>query len=119
MGKDIRIEIKGSEESSRDFIQAWHAVGQKESAEEPSNRIYFEDLEVLLKVLSPRRLEIIRVLHSSGPSSIRVLAKSLKRDYKNVHGDVVLLQKIGLIERQKDTIAVPWDRIVAEIRLAA
>jgi len=51
--------------------------------------------------------------------SIRALAAALKRDYKNVYQDVKLLVTIGLIVTSKNVLSVPWERIVADVRLAA
>jgi predicted transcriptional regulator len=54
--------------------------------------------EVLGKVLSPRRLEILARIATLKPKSIAALARSLERDFKNVHTDVVFLADLGLIE---------------------
>ena len=44
----------------------------------------------------------------------------LGANYKNVHTDVTRLLELGLIERVKDKqIAVGWDTITAEMKLAA
>jgi len=120
MSKSIRIGIKDPEESAKDFIDAWHRAERGKAPEEPVHRVYFQDLETLLRVLSARRLEILKSLHKAGPLSIRALAKMLARDYKNVYQDVTILEKLGLIERSgKGAVMVPWERIVAEIQLAA
>lgn len=60
----------------------------------------FENLEILLKVMSPKRFEILKALaeHKDG-LSIRKLATILCRDYKNVHHDVSKLNNICLIAR--------------------
>ena len=54
--------------------------------------------EVLGKVLSPRRLEILARIPVLKPKSIAALARDLQRDFKNVHTDVVFLADLGLIE---------------------
>jgi predicted transcriptional regulator len=51
--------------------------------------------------------------------SIRALATLLKRDYKNVYHDVKSLETIGLVVIAKSGLSVPWERIVADIKLAA
>jgi predicted transcriptional regulator len=48
------------------------------------------------------------------------LAKRLERDYKNVHTDVAALVKLGLIEKKnRAEVAIAWDAVRAELRLAA
>jgi predicted transcriptional regulator len=80
----------------------------------------FPDMEALLTVLTPKRFALLRILRQTGPSSIRALAAAAARDYKAVHGDVSALIDNGLIERQAvDRIAVLWDSVHADFRLAA
>ena len=82
--------------------------------------LHFENLEVLLKTLTPGRWSLLKKLHANGPMSIRALANDLDRDYKNVHTDVRRLENIGLIGRTKDDrIIVPWDIVEARLLLAA
>lgn len=60
------------------------------------------------------------MLKRVGPLSINELARRLERNYKNVHTDVARLIELGLIDRRSDQrIAVVWDIVVAEMRLAA
>ena len=50
--------------------------------------------------------------------SIRLLAKALKRDYKNTHTDVKQLIQIGLIEKRTNgRIQVLWDIVEARLHL--
>jgi predicted transcriptional regulator len=120
MDKNIRVEIRGEEESAQEFVKAWRRAEAGEPPEEPVERLYFQDLETLLKVLSPRRLELLKALHDGGPESVRALARRLKRDYKNVYHDVQALARVGLIERTEDKLlSAPWEKVVAEISLAA
>ena len=54
--------------------------------------------DVLGKVLAPPRLEILARIPVLKPKSIAALARSLKRDFKNVYSDVIFLADLGLIE---------------------
>jgi predicted transcriptional regulator len=75
---------------------------------------------LLLTVLTAKRFALLRILRRTGPSSVRALAAAAGRDYKAVHGDVAALIENGLIERQAaDRVAVLWDSLGAEFRLAA
>jgi predicted transcriptional regulator len=79
----------------------------------------FENLETLLKTLTPGRWGLLKKLHQVGLASIRSLAKWLGRDYKNVYQDVKRLEGIGLVERVGYKITVPWDIVEARLNLAA
>jgi predicted transcriptional regulator len=117
---NIKIQIKGERESAQEFIDAWKKAKKGLLPEEPIQRIYFQDLQTLLKILTPRRLELLKKLYDQEPMSVRALAKTLHRDYKNVHQDVQALEQIGLVSRtSQQRLSVPWGRIVAEISLAA
>lgn len=87
---------------------------------EAEQRLDFESLETLLKTLTSARWRLLKTLRTNGPVSIRTLANSLERDYKNVHTDVRRLERIGLIGRTQDgKVLVPWDIVEARLRLAA
>ena len=120
MNKDIRIEIRDADDSAQDFVKAWRRAEAGETVDEPVERLYFQDLGALLQALTPRRLELLKRLHDDGSESVRALAKKLSRDYKNVYHDVQVLERVGLIVRTADKLlSVPWEKVVAEISLAA
>ena len=120
MDKNIKVELRDAEESALEFVKAWHRAEADQPVEEPVERLYFQGLGGLLQALTPRRLELLRRLHDDGPESVRALARKLSRDYKNVYTDVQALERVGLINRTADKrLTAPWDRVVAEIRLAA
>ena len=59
-----------------------------------------------------------------GPAAVRHarvvdLARRLGRNYKNVYDDVKLLKRAGLIEEDEHGAFVKFDRIRADIGLAA
>ncbi len=119
MKKEIQIEIGDSSNTAKGFIDVWKRAerGEKVEAEE---RLYFENLETLLKTLTSGRWELLKTLRAKGPMSVRSLANELRRDYKNVHTDVRRLESIGLINRTEgDKIEVFWDTLEARLRLAA
>ncbi|NCP04350.1 MAG: hypothetical protein GW861_13350 [Deltaproteobacteria bacterium] len=118
--KKVWIGIKGENETAQEFVNAWHQAEAGASAEEPQECLYFEDLATLLQTLTPRRLALLKVLHLSGPTSVRKLSRLLQRDYKNVHQDIQTLERIGLVLRTADRrLIAPWEKVVAEISLAA
>jgi len=118
--KTILIAIRNSKEVARDAIRAWKRAEHGQPVEEPVHRLYFTDENMLFKTLSTKRRELLRFLRYEGSVSIKQLAEKLDRDYKNVHSDVKLLSKLGLVEFDKSSkVFVPWDNITLEIALAA
>jgi predicted transcriptional regulator len=119
MKKQITIGVGDAASTAKEFIDTWKLAESGEAIQE-KHRLHFENLEVLLKTLTPGRWTLLKKLHANGPMSIRALANDLGRDYKNVHTDVRCLENIGLIGRTKgDRIKVPWDIVEARLLLAA
>lgn len=120
MNKELSVAIRGADESAKEFVEAWRRAKKSKSPEQPVERLYFEDLATLVKVITPRRLEVLKVVHEFGPLSVRALAGKMERDYKNVHHDVQVLERVGLVTRSSDgRLIAPWKKIIAEIALAA
>ncbi|MGO9451196.1 MAG: hypothetical protein ACLQDV_09175 [Candidatus Binataceae bacterium] len=120
MKRKLSVGIRGAHESAQEFVTAWRSAARGKRAEKPTERLYFESLETMLKVLTPRRLEVLKRLREVGPMSVRAIANAMKRDYKNVHNDIRILERVGLVLRASDgRLIAPWDKIVAEIALAA
>ena len=119
MKKEIKIGVGDSVSTAKGFISAWKRAEQGKAVKAEA-RLYFENLETLLKTLTSGRWVLLKKLRSTGPSSVRALANKLGRDYKNVHIDVKKLEIIGLISRtEDDKVEVPWDIVEARLRLAA
>ena len=89
----------------------------------PHYAVGFESLSQLLAVFTPKRLELIALLRERGPASIAELARMLRRDYKNVHGDVkALIEWLAVERNDAGLVFVPWDEIDFKVpltRLAA
>ncbi|MGA8282212.1 MAG: MarR family transcriptional regulator [Desulfobacterales bacterium] len=118
MKKSIKIEVGDAASTAKGFIDAWHRAEIGEGGK-TEHLLMFENLETLLKTLTPGRWVLLKKLHQVGPASIRSLSKWLGRDYKNVYQDVKRLEGIGLVERAGDKITVPWDIVEARLNLAA
>jgi predicted transcriptional regulator len=119
MKKHIQIGVGDSAITAKGFIDAWRRAerGEKVAVEE---RLFFENLETLLKTLTSGRWKLLKTLRTKGPLSVRALAGKQGRDYKNVHRDVQHLERVGLIGRTKDNkVEVPWDIVEARLKLAA
>jgi predicted transcriptional regulator len=78
----------------------------------------FSDMGQLLAIFTPRRWALLGVLRGDGPMRIAELARRLKRDYKNVYGDVEKLIEWGAVEKdEKGHIAAPYSEIIVDVRL--
>ena len=115
---DIRI---GSDlrSAAADVSTAWKAA-EAERPVEATDRIYFRDWSALCAVLTPKRYELLRHLRRSPADGVRALARSLGRDVKRVHEDVVSLAELGLVDREDGgRLSSAVDEITSTIRIAA
>ena len=64
--------------------------------------LYFTSIEELRQVLTDKRLELLRLIHTEKPASIKELAVRAKRDFKNVNADVHLLARLGLLNLEEE-----------------
>lgn len=117
--KKIQISVGSVAQALDRFEPVWQQA-EKDAVPAAQLRLSFESLPTLLKNLTPARWTLLELLKRDGPLSINELASRLARLYKNVHTDVTRLIELGLIERQTDQkVAVMWDVVSAEMRLAA
>ncbi len=85
------------------FDEATEVLQQLESGKQvraQSEWLYFPDVQEMGKVLTPRRLELLKTIHDQRPDSIRALATVAGRNVKNVADDLSLLVSLGLVEME-------------------
>ena len=117
--KRIHVGTESPDRGFDRFKDAWRRADHGELRESEVH-LNYEDISMLLAVLTPRRLEILKVLRQQGPLSVRALASTIGRDYKNVHTDCRALETADLLERAEDgTLCAPWDVIDAHLSLVA
>jgi predicted transcriptional regulator len=97
-------------------VDAWHRMEHGDEVNE--KHIGFADWETMVRVLSPKRLELLRHLHQHPARNIRTLAEALGRDYRRVHEDVEALAAAGLLERDKNGLRAEYDAFDAQVRVA-
>ncbi len=119
MGK-TEIEIgRGLDEVGAEVITAWKAAEAGHPVE-TTDLIHFVDWSALCSVLTPKRFEMLRHLRRASATGVRALARSLDRDVKRVHDDVVSLAELGLITRAEDgSLSTAVDEITSTIHIAA
>lgn len=113
--KIIEIDVGPVRGVTAEFVSAWAGQGRPP-------RITFESASAMHTAISDKRLELMRAVAAAPGMNVRQLAQHLGRDYKNVHGDVVLLVDLGLLERDAaGELSAPYDEIVihASLRVAA
>ena len=113
--RTVTLEVRDTSSSLAEFSKAWRTGKSERSA-----RISFATPELLWKVLTAKRWELLKVLCGAGPVSIREAARRVDRDVKAVHGDITALLNAGVLDRT-DTgeIVFPYDAVKVEFLLQA
>jgi predicted transcriptional regulator len=115
----LRITSKPFEENRQ---RALEDIDRWEQGEEVPHVVNFQDASRLQRVLTPRRLELIRSLMDGPADSIRALADRLERDVRQVHDDLEILSEYRIVHFHEEGGAkkpyVPYDTITIEVELS-
>lgn len=112
--KTLRIRIESLEDVRRGVLHAMKSVSAESSA-----GLSFLSYEAMHRVLSPRRLDIVKAMTGRGPLSIREVARLVERDFKGVHTDVSALIEAGVIDRDGRKIEFPYEALHVEFDIRA
>jgi predicted transcriptional regulator len=113
--KTLTLDVRTPADSMTDFVNVW-----KTGKPEKSARISFATPELLWRVLTPKRWELLKALCGTGAVSIREAARRVGRDVKAVHGDVTALLNTGVLNRINDgRIVFPFEAVKVEFLLKA
>ena len=98
-----------------DFVAAWKSGKSSKGA-----RISFASPELLWKVLTAKRWELLRAMCGAGPLSVREAARRVERDIKAVHSDMAALFNAGVLVRSESgQLEFPFDAVKVEFLLRA
>jgi predicted transcriptional regulator len=117
MSKALQVHVGESlDDIGARAVSAWRRMERGEEVNE--KHISFETWETMVRVLSPKRLELLRHVHQSPAKSIRALSLALGRNYRRVHEDVEALEAAGLLDRDKEGLRAEYDAFDVAMRVA-
>ena len=113
--KTVILDVQTPEQVGLQFVDAWKSGTQKKNA-----RISFASPELLWKVLTAKRWDILKSLCGVGPVSIREISRRVERDVKAVHRDVTALLEAGLLQKNEQSLVeFPYEAVKVEFLLEA
>lgn len=111
----LTLDVRSLADSLADFARAW-----KTGRGDPGPRLSFETPELLWKVLTAKRWELLKTMTAQEPMTLREAARRVARDVKSVHGDVHALLDAGVLHKTDDgRIVFPYDAVRVEFLLRA
>ncbi len=111
--KTVTLDVATREEMTRRALAAFR--GKKQPA-----RISFATPELLWRVLTAKRWELLKMMAGQGAMTIREAARRVGRDVKAVHADVHALLDAGLLDKTSDgQIEFRFDAVRVDFTLHA
>jgi len=84
------------------------------------SRISFATPELLFRLLTAKRWELIRALTGAGPVTIREAARRVNRDVKAVHADIHALLNARVLQKtERGLVVFPFDAVRVDLILHA
>ncbi len=111
----VILEVRSLADTLADAARAMQSGRVEREA-----RIGFATPELLWKVLTAKRWELLKAMCGAGAMSIREAARRVGRDVKAVHGDVVALLAAGVLSHAEGGgIVFPFEAVRVEFMLEA
>ena len=111
--KTVTLQVATRDEVRRRTLDAFK--GKKFGS-----RISFASAELLFRVLTAKRWQLLRAMTGAGPLTIREAARRVNRDVKAVHSDVHMLLNAGILQKtDAGLIVFPFAAIRVDVMLHA
>ena len=120
-----RIKIGGQRPaySLKEVKEIARQIDAGEKLPEREEELYFSNLDVFRKALSPKRLDLLWAIAEHTARSVWELAGQVERDIKNVSQDLAFLSRLGLVELKgkrrgaAQAPTLPYDEIDLNVRI--
>jgi len=109
--KTVTLGVSSIEETQRQVAAAFRG-------EKLGEVVSFATVELLWKVLTAKRWDILQAMTGQGEMTIREVARRVGRDVKAVHGDVQALLVAGVLDRaDSGRVIFPYDAVRVDFTL--
>ena len=115
--RKVEIGIRSTDDVLREAAETMKSVAEGKKVRPKTHRLFFTSPEALRRFLTPKRLELIRLVRKRRPSSINQLAVLAHRDFKRVYEDIMSLAEAGLVELAENKGRKKAPRVADELRL--
>ena len=116
----VHIGIKRLDDALKEAGEVFEQVAAGKTVQK-KEAVYFSDLREMRRVLTEKRLELLKTVKEKKPASVYALAKLLHRDLKNVLQDVSYLRDLGILDvtdaGDKKVPHVRVDKILFEVAI--
>lgn len=111
--KTVTLSVATRESVTRRALDAFS--GKRRGA-----HISFASADLVWKVLTAKRWELLKAMAGGGAMTLREAARRTDRDVKGVHGDAHALLAAGILRKTEDgRIEFPFDAVHVDFLLEA
>lgn len=120
MARNLEVHVGDAlAETGARFVDAWHRAERGElTGANAEHHLSFEDFATFARLVTPKRLALLREVHRRPSLSARALAESLGRDVRRVQADVDALVGAGLLDRGPNGLSADYSSVRVETRIA-
>jgi predicted transcriptional regulator len=109
----VTLSVGSREDVGRRVLSAF--AGEPQGA-----RITFATEELLWRVITVKRLALLKIMTGAGPMSIREAARRAERDVKAVHRDIHAWLDAGILEKnERGRVVFPYSAVHVDFVLCA
>ena len=122
--KELRLYIESTAAFKEKINNELKAIDKGKAKALKEDSISFQSIDQFRKFLTPKRLQLLRIIRHKKPGSIYELAKFVGRSPENVNTDIKFLEGLGFVElsrikeiRKKVVPEVSYDKLTLEIEV--
>src|ERR1700727_1473012 len=123
--KELVIGIKSLKTVLQEVSRTIKSIEQGKHVKPQKEELNFVSLEAARNFFTPKRIQLLTLIHHQEPRSIYELAKLAKRHLKNVQDDVGILARVGLIDLERKRVGrgrnipkVDYDKLEVRFQIA-
>ena len=98
---ELKVYIEDMQSFNRKLDKELKDIESGRAKTLKEDSISFQSLNQFRKFLTPKKLELLRVIKHKKPKSIYELSKFVKRTPENVNTDIKFLEQLGFVETTK------------------
>jgi predicted transcriptional regulator len=100
----VKLQVRGFQDVLSDVAQACKKGTTLDT------RISFASVEDLWKTISPKKMDILKVMTGAGEMGIREISRKVGRDVSAIHRDIQALILAGVVQRTDNgKVVFPYD----------
>jgi len=115
--KKVKVGIRSADDVLSEAAETMKSVAEGKRVRPKGHRLFFTNPEALRRFLTPKKLELIRLIRERRPGSINELALFADRDFKRVYEDIMSLAEAGLVDLTRNKGRSTTPRVADELRL--